>query len=40
VAATCEALGRRGIEPQSTWIREGHLEQLRSRITWTESVNL
>jgi aminoglycoside phosphotransferase (APT) family kinase protein len=40
VAATCEALGRRGIEPQATWIREGHLEQLRSRIRWTESTDL
>jgi aminoglycoside phosphotransferase (APT) family kinase protein len=40
VAATCEALGRRSIEPQATWIREGHLEQLRSRIRWTESTDL
>jgi hypothetical protein len=40
VAAACAALGRRGIEPQSTWIGEGYLQQLQSRIRWTESADL
>jgi hypothetical protein len=37
-AATCAALARRGTEPQATWAREGYLEQLHARITWTESA--
>jgi len=40
VAATCEALGRRGIEPQATWVREGYLQELQSHIRWTESIDL
>lgn len=36
----CEALGRRGVEPQATWIREGYLEECRARIRWTESARL
>jgi aminoglycoside phosphotransferase (APT) family kinase protein len=40
VAATCEDLGGSGIEPQATWIRQGHYEQLQSRIRWTESLDL
>jgi Phosphotransferase enzyme family len=40
VLRTCEALGRRGIEPHATWIRAGHLETLQSRISWTESADL
>jgi hypothetical protein len=40
VLGTCEALGRRGVEPHATWIRAGHLETLRSRIRWSESVEL
>jgi len=40
VAATCAALARRGIEPQATWIGQGHLDLLRSRIKWTESIDL
>lgn len=40
VLRTCEELGRRGIEPLATWIRDGHLNKLRSRIAWTESVIL
>ncbi|HEX5189709.1 MAG TPA: aminoglycoside phosphotransferase family protein [Streptosporangiaceae bacterium] len=39
-AATCAALARLGVEPQSTWIREGHLEQLDARIAWTESARV
>lgn len=38
--ATCEALARRGIEPQAGWIREGSLERFRAQITWTESCGL
>ena len=37
-AESCAALARRGIEPQATWAREGYLEQLAARISWTESV--
>jgi aminoglycoside phosphotransferase (APT) family kinase protein len=40
VAANCEALARHGIEPQATWVRQGHLDQLRLRILWTESSGL
>jgi hypothetical protein len=40
VSKTCEAPGRRGIEPRATWIREGYLGELRSRIRWTESITL
>lgn len=36
----CEALGRRGIEPQATWIRDGYLDTVRARIAWTESLQL
>ena len=39
-AATCAALALRGVEPQATWIREGHLEQLDARIAWTESTRV
>lgn len=40
ILSTCEALGRRGVEPQATWIRAGHLDVLRARIEWTKSVQL
>jgi hypothetical protein len=40
VAATCADLARRGIEPQATWVRDGHLAQLRVRIAWTEASGL
>jgi hypothetical protein len=40
VLACCEALGRQGIKPQATWIRDGYLETVRDRIRWTESVRL
>jgi hypothetical protein len=40
VAATCEALARRGIEPQAGWARAGCLEQVRARISWTEGSGL
>jgi hypothetical protein len=40
VMMTCEELGRRGIEPQATWILDGHLDRLRARIAWTESIDL
>lgn len=36
----CESLGRRGIEPQATWIEQGHLDELRARVKWTESLEL
>ena len=39
-AATCAALARRGIEPQTTWARDGYLEQLDARISWTESADV
>lgn len=39
-AATCANLARRGIEPQATWVREGHLAQLQARIAWTEASGL
>lgn len=38
--STCETLGRRGVEPQATWVRQGYLDTLRARIRWTESVRL
>jgi Phosphotransferase enzyme family len=40
VLRLCEALGRQGIEPQASWIREGYLETVRDRIRWTESQRL
>jgi len=40
VMQTCEALAGHGIEPQATWVREGHLETVRARINWTESLVL
>jgi hypothetical protein len=40
VLERCEALGRQGIEPQATWIRDGYLETVRDRIRWTESLRL
>jgi Phosphotransferase enzyme family len=40
VMQTCEALGRRGIEPQASWISDGHLAKLRAQIRWTESLTL
>jgi len=40
VAATCEAIARRGIEPQATWVREGYLDELDARIAWTEASGL
>lgn len=36
----CASLGRRGVEPQATWVREGYLEIVRARIAWTESLQL
>jgi aminoglycoside phosphotransferase (APT) family kinase protein len=39
VSETAEALGRRGIEPQATWIREGHLEEYAARVRWTEAAS-
>ncbi|HEV8218888.1 MAG TPA: aminoglycoside phosphotransferase family protein [Streptosporangiaceae bacterium] len=30
----------RGIEPQATWVRDGHLAQLQARIAWTEASGL
>ncbi len=35
-----EALGRQGVEPQATWVRDGYLDTVRLRISWTESVQL
>jgi hypothetical protein len=40
VLRTVETLWRLAIEPQATWIREGHLDELRSRIRWTTSIDL
>ena len=40
VAATCADLARRGIEPQATWVRDGHLVRVRARIAWTEASGL
>lgn len=40
VLAMCRSLGKNGIEPQATWISEGHLDKLRDRIKWTESMRL
>ena len=36
----CEALGRQGVEPQATWIRNGYVETVQARISWTESLRL
>jgi aminoglycoside phosphotransferase (APT) family kinase protein len=36
----CERLARRGVEPQATWVRQGHLETLRARIDWSKSLKL
>jgi len=35
-----EQLGARGIEPQATWVRDGHLKELRERVAWTRRVVL
>ena len=40
IATNCEALARRGIEPQATWVRQGCLAELRARIWWTEASGL
>lgn len=40
VLGLCEALGRKAIEPQATWIRDGYLETVRDRIRWTEALRL
>jgi len=40
VAADCEAIARRGIEPQATWVRQGYLDELRARMAWTEASGL
>jgi Phosphotransferase enzyme family len=40
VLERCAALGRRGIEPQATWVREGYLGTVRARIRWTEALRL
>jgi len=39
-AASCQALARRGIEPQATWVRHGYLRELQARIAWTEASGL
>ena len=36
----CQALARQGIEPQATWVRDGYLDTIRARISWTESLNI
>ena len=36
----CRRLARQGVEPQATWVRQGHLERLRSRIDWSKSLKL
>jgi hypothetical protein len=36
----CQALARRGIEPQATWVRDGYLDTIRARISWTESLHI
>jgi DNA-binding SARP family transcriptional activator len=33
----CHRLARQGVEPQATWVRQGHLERLRSRIDWSKA---
>lgn len=38
--STVERLGRLGVEPQATWIREGYLATVASRIEWTYSLVL
>jgi len=40
VLRTCQELARQGIEPQATWVREGHLDTIRVRIDWTESLRI
>jgi hypothetical protein len=40
VIETCKALARLGIEPQATWVNDGHLDVLWSRVRWTESLEL
>ena len=40
VLERCAALGRRGIEPQATWIRDGYPDTVRARIRWTERLRL
>jgi Phosphotransferase enzyme family len=39
-AENCAALARRGVEPQATWARDGYLEQLQARISWTEAAQI
>lgn len=36
----CDVLSRRGVEPQATWVRNGYLDVVRGRISWTESLQL
>jgi hypothetical protein len=33
-------LAGRGIEPQVTWVRDGHLDEIRQRIAWTLSSGI
>jgi Phosphotransferase enzyme family len=40
VMQTCEELGLQGIEPQATWLEEGYLSELQSRIAWTRFAAL
>jgi len=40
VMGRCERLARRGVEPQATWVRQGYLETLRARISWSKNVKL
>jgi hypothetical protein len=35
--ATMRDFAARGIEPQATWVREGHLEELAGRSAWSRS---
>lgn len=30
------SLAERGLEPQATWVRNGYLDQLQTRVNWTE----
>ena len=36
----CQRLARQGVEPQATWVGQGHLETLRARIDWSKSLKL
>lgn len=40
IATNCQALARRAIEPQATWVRQGYLAELRARLRWTEASGL